>query len=133
MPFWSADSLRIGFFTNDQLRVFDLAAGQPADLTAVSSGRGGTWTSAGDVVFATANAGLTKRDVNGAVATLTSLDSANGETAHGWPSFLPDGRHVIFVVNASQPSRAGIWIASLDDPSQRRRLLASNGQAASAG
>ena len=28
MPFWSTDSARVGFFTNDQLRVFDLAAGQ---------------------------------------------------------------------------------------------------------
>ena len=39
--------------------------------------------------------------------------------SHSWPSFLPDGRHVIFLVSASQPSRSGIWIASLDDPSSR--------------
>ena len=129
MPFWSTDSARVGFFTNDQLRVFDLAAGQAADLTGASSGRGGTWNSAGDLVFATAGTGLTKRDANGSVAALTSLDSANGETSHTWPSFLPDGKHVIFSVTASQPSRAGTWIASLDDPSQRRRLVASTGQA----
>ena len=129
MPFWSVDGSRIGFFTTDHIRVFDLAAGQATDLTAAASGRGGTWNGAGDLVFATANAGLTKRAADGSIAAFTTLDPANGETSHAWPSFLPDGKHVIFFVSASQPARAGIWIASLDNPSQRRRLAASDGQA----
>lgn len=130
MPFWAADGSRIGFFANGKVRAFDLAAGQVVDLADAATPRGGSWNAAGDLVFAPApNAGLMKRDASGSTGAFTTLDPANGETAHAWPSFLPDGKHVIFFVAASQPSRGGIWIAALDDPASRRRLLASDGQA----
>ena len=67
-----------------------------------------------------------RRGASGSIATFTTLDAANGETAHSWPTFLPDGRHVIFLVTAAQASRSGIWIASLDDPASRKRLIASD-------
>ena len=129
LPFWSADGLKIGFFDTARLRVLDRRSGQIVDVAEAASPRGGTWNRAGDLVFATANNGLTKRSADGSIAALTSVDPANGETAHGWPSFLADGKHIIFFVSASEPSRSGIWITSLDDPSQRRRLVASSGQA----
>jgi len=130
MPFWTSDGSKIGFFANNRLRVCDLAGGQPADLAEAPSARGGSWNAAGDVVFAPSSHGtLMRRAANGSIAAFTTLDATNGETSHAWPSFLPDGKHVIFFVSASQPSRSGIWIASLDDPSSRRRLVASDGQA----
>ncbi|HYE86131.1 MAG TPA: hypothetical protein VEA16_07235, partial [Vicinamibacterales bacterium] len=69
----------------------------------------------------------------GTVTPLTTVDSASGETAHGWPAFSADGRHVFFLVTASQPARAGIWTAPLDAPSARRRILAADAQALVAG
>ena len=69
-----------------------------------------------------------RRDAAGSIAALTTLD-CDGETSHTWPSFLPDGRHVIFLVTSSQPARSGIWIASLDDPSARKRLVGADAQA----
>ncbi len=119
MPFWSADGARIGFFANGQLRVVR-SRQRPGRRSrrCVVRHAAATGTRAGDLVFAPSpNAGLMKRDANGSIAALTTLDPASGETSHAWPSFLPDGKHVIFLVSASQPSRAGIWIASLDDPS----------------
>ena len=130
LPFWSADGSKIGFFANGHARVVDLASGQASDLADASSPRGGSWNAAGDLVFApSSNSGLMRRDAERSAIAFTALDAAGGETSHTWPSFLPDGRHVIFFVSASQPSRSGIWIASLDDPSSRRRLVASDGQA----
>jgi eukaryotic-like serine/threonine-protein kinase len=130
LPFWSPDGSRIGFFAAGHLRVLDVGSGQIADIADAASPRGGAWSVSGDLVFsASSAAGLMKRNAGGSITTFTTLDSGNGETSHAWPSFLSDGKHVVFFVNASQPSRAGIWIASLDDPSQRRRLVASNGQA----
>lgn len=129
-PFWDADGSRIGFFADGKLRAFDLSAGTTMELAEAAALRGGTWNAAGDVVFApAANAGLMKRDANGTIGAFTTIDLANGETSHTWPSFLPDGKHVIFYVAASQRSRSGIWIAALDGPAARRRLLASDGQA----
>lgn len=130
VPFWSSDGSKIGFFANGQVRSFDLGSGHATDLAEASSGRGGSWNAAGVLVFAPSpNAGLSKRAETGAITTFTTLDSANGETSHTWPSFLPDGKHVIFSVSATQASRSGIWVASLDDPASRRRLVASEGQA----
>jgi Tol biopolymer transport system component len=129
-PFWAADGTRIGFFANGKVRSFDVAAGQAVDLGDAPAPRGGSWNAAGDLVFApSVNSGLMKRDANGSIAPLTTVDSANGETSHAWPAFAPDGKHVIFYVAASQPSRSGTWITALDNPAARRRLLAADGQA----
>jgi len=128
-PFWSPDGSRIGFFAGGQLRILDLNAGTVASLADSASPRGATWNAAGDIVLApAANGGLIKRAVDGSLAPFTSLNTAAGETAHAWPSFLDDGRHVVFLVVSSDASRAGIWIAALDTPDSRRRLIAADAQ-----
>jgi Tol biopolymer transport system component len=129
-PFWSPDGSKAAFFANGHVRMLDLARGVAADAADAAAGRGGAWNAAGDVIFApAANSGLMRREIAGSLVPFTTLDQAAGETAHAWPSFLPDGRHVIFLVTASQPSRAGIWIAALDAPASRRRLWSSDSQA----
>ena len=128
MPFWSPDMTRVGFFAGGKIRSIDLAGGTTSDLADASAGRGAAWNGPGDLVFAPSpNGPLMRRDASGSITALTTLES--GETSHAWPSFLPDGRHVIFLVTSSQSSRSGIWIASLDDPSSRKRLIGADAQA----
>lgn len=130
MPFWSGDAGKIGFFASGHLRVLDLEGGRASDLAEAPAPRGGAWLPSGDVIFApTANGPLMRRAVSGSITRVTTLDAENGESAHAWPAVLPDGKHVIFLVNASQPSRAGIWIASLDNPASRKRLIGADAQA----
>ncbi|MEO7157865.1 MAG: hypothetical protein ABI039_09905 [Vicinamibacterales bacterium] len=134
IPFWSHDGSQIGFFANTHIRILDLASGQATDVADAPSGHGGTWNAAGDLVFApSANGGLMRRTAAGALTAWTTVEAANGETAHSWPAFLADGTHVIFLVSATQSSRSGIWIAPLEDPAARRRLVASDAQAIVAG
>jgi Tol biopolymer transport system component len=129
-PFWALDGSRIGFFAGGRVRAIDLTSGTVADLAEAPAGRGAAWNAAGDLVFAPSAAGaLMRRAADGSIAAVTTVDKAAGESAHTWPSFLPDGRHVIFLVTAADRSRAGIWIAALDDPASRRRLFASDAQA----
>ena len=128
-PFWSPDGSRVGFFAAGRLRVLDLSNGTVESLGEAPSPRGGAWNAAGDIVFAaSANGGLLKRTPTGSIAPLTALETAAGETSHSWPAFLPDGRHVVFLVSASDRARAGIWITSLDDPAARQRVAASETQ-----
>jgi Tol biopolymer transport system component len=128
MPFWSPDMTRIGFFAAGRIRSIDLASGTTSDLADASAARGAAWNGSGDLVFAPSpNGPLMRRDASGSIAAVTTLEP--GETSHTWPSFLPDGLHVIFLVASSQPSRSGIWIASLDDPSTRKRLIGTDAQA----
>jgi hypothetical protein len=47
--------------------------------------------------------------------------------------FLADGKHVVFLVTAGNRGRAGIWIASIDDPASRTRLVAADTQPVAAG
>ncbi len=129
-PFWSPDGTRIGFFTAGRIRSIDLASGSVTDLAAALTGRGAAWNAAGDLVFAPkGDGGLMRLTRDGLVRNFTTLDAAQGESSHRWPAFLPDGRHVVFFVRATERSRAGIWIAALDDPLSRRRLTAADGQA----
>ena len=126
-PFWSVDGSRIGFFAGGQLRVLDLNAGTVSALADAATPRGATWNATGDIVFAPgANGALMRRVVDGSVAPWSTL--ATAEIAHVWPSFLDDGRHVVFLVTSSDSSRAGIWIAPIDAPESRRRLMAGDTQ-----
>lgn len=133
-PFWSTDGRHLGFFTASRIRSLDLGDGSVTDLADAPAGRGATWNAVGDLVFApSGDGGLMQRTRDGIVRSLTTIDAAQGESSHRWPAFLPDGRHVIFFVQAVARSRAGIWIASVDDPSSRRRLASADGQAIIAG
>ena len=127
MPFWSPDLTRIGFFAAGKLRAIEVASGTVSDLADAPAPRGGAWHRGGAIVFAPAsNGALMRRDTSGSITPLTTLE--NGDTAHTWPSFL-DERHVIYLVASSQSSRAGIWLASLDEAAPAKRLLASDSQA----
>jgi Tol biopolymer transport system component len=52
----------------------------------------------------------------------TTLDTKGGEQWHGWPFFLPDGRHFLYAA-AGDPT-SGVYVGSLDSP-DRTRLLDS--------
>ena len=121
MPFWSPDMARIGFFAGGKIRAIDLAGGTTSDLADAPAGRGAAWNRSGDLVFAPSpNGPLMRRDASGAITALTTLES--GETSHTWPSFLPDGRHVIFLVTVI----AAVAIGNLDRVARRSRPRASD-------
>lgn len=132
-PFWSPDGARVGFLSQGRLHAIDLASGALADLAEAPSGHGGSWNQAGDLVFAGTTGGLQRRAADGALTALTAIDREAGEVAHGWPAFLPDGRHVAYLVTANERSRAGIWVTSLDTPAARTRLASSDAQPIVAG
>ena len=133
-PFWSPDGSRVGFLAEGRLHALDLATGSIADLADAPAGRGGTWNQSGDLVFApNAASGLLRRSADGTITPFTTLDGEAGESAHSWPAFLPDGQHVAYLVTASERSRAGIWIASLQDPASRTRVSSSDAQPVIAG
>ena len=133
-PFWSPDEARVGFLSGGRVRAIHLASGAVTDLAEVTSGRGGTWNSAGDLVFAPdGTSGLMRRSADGTIAPLTPVDREAGEQGHSWPAFLPDGRHVAYLVTARERTRAGIWLTSLDNPATRTRLADSDAQPVIAG
>ncbi len=63
----------------------------------------------------------------GAPGPVTRLDATKGEINHAWPSFLPDGRHFLFTVYATEPANAGVFIGSLDSPRRWSRQVTGTG------
>lgn len=129
-PFFSPDSKWIGFQSPSGLMKIGVGGGAVVRIgdTGPNPGRGATWS--GDtIVFGEINTGLFSVPADGsrAPAPLTTLDDARDERTHRWPSFLPDGRTVLFMVQhrGRDYDDADIEAVSLD--TGRRTLLVRGG------
>ena len=80
--------------------------------------RGGTWNRAGVIVFSAGAGSALYRLSAGGAAMPVPADGVNEERQ--WPSFLPDGRHIVYFGRRKAP---GIYVASLE--SGDATLLAS--------
>ena len=117
-PFWSPDSLRVGFFAEGRLKTIDLAASTVQTLCDAASGFGGTWNQDGVIVFAPGITGPLYRvaAAGGTPVVITKPLPSSTQSQH-WPFFLPDGKHFLYFVNWSGPSnlqRNGLYVGSLD-------------------
>ena len=101
-PFWSPDGQRLAFFTDDKLKVVDVAGGPVQTVSDVSNpagGAGASWSRAGTIVFARRVGGLMKVPAAGGdPSPATVVDPASGDGSHLFPSFLPDGRRFLLPV-----------------------------------
>jgi len=113
-PFWSPDSLSIGFFASGKLKKVDVAGGPAVTLCDAPDGRGGAWSRTGVIVFApTLATGLQQVSAGGGTpAPATILDAATQAISHKWPQFLPDGEHFLYW-NQAAPGSTGIYVTSL--------------------
>jgi eukaryotic-like serine/threonine-protein kinase len=88
--------------------------------------RGGTWSSNGTILFASAALGvdgLFRVPATGGEPTLaTRLDLSTQEATHRWPRFLPDGRHFLYNIRSGKPQNSGIYVGCLDS-NEKKRIL----------
>ena len=124
LPFWSPDSRSVGFFSSGKLRTIRIEGGPPSEVCAVGNGRGATWNKDNVIVFSpAADAPLLRVDAAGGTPTpVTALDPPR-ENSHRMPSFLPDGRHFLFLAGGQAPSGGIAWhvkVGSLDSKNTSR-------------
>ncbi len=127
-PFWSPDSKSVGFFADGKLKTIGLAGGPAVTICDAPSPRGGAWSRAGVIVFASPERGGLQQvsSAGGTPKPATTLDPATMETSHRWPQFLPDGEHFLYYsqVTVSVGSGAnGVFVTSLG--STTRTLVVS--------
>ena len=98
LPFWSADSRRIGFFSHGKLRIISATGGRAETLADTPGARGGTWNASNVIVFAPDAEGPLYRisATGGKPEPVTTLDATRKEVAHRFPAFLPDGKHFLY-------------------------------------
>ena len=125
-PFWSPDSRSIAFFAQTKLKRVDAAGGPPRDLADVIVGRGGAWSSTGVILYSSRPLGVLLQlpESGGEPRPATSLDDTRGEAGHGFPKFLPDGRHFIYLAMSARAEQSAIRLGSLDSPSSKVLLHA---------
>ena len=117
-PFWSHDSQHIAFFANGALKRIAASGGEASVIAEVGNGAGGTWNTAGVIVFARLDGPLMRiAAAGGRAEPLTTFDKALAETHHVYPTFLPDGEHFVFYVNSQE---RGLYVGSLGSATKTR-------------
>jgi eukaryotic-like serine/threonine-protein kinase len=125
-PFWSPDSKSVAFFAGSKLQRFDLAVGTLETICGECSGRSGTWSPDGRILFGRFGSGLLQVAASGGTpAPFTTLDAARGESAHVWPQILPGGKFLYYAGGTAEKpeTSSGVFAASLSRPSERVKLL----------
>jgi serine/threonine protein kinase len=121
-PFWAPDSQSIGFFADGKIRRIDLRSGSVQTVCDAPylGGMSATW-GADDVILFTQTGGLFRAPASGGTPLLAVADSSTpgDRNQRQNPSFLPDGRHFVYVTSRTKTEDSEICIATLESPDAR--------------
>jgi Tol biopolymer transport system component len=115
-PFWSPDSRFLGFSVGVELKKIEVAGGPPQTLCTSPTAVGtGAWSKDNVILFGgKPNGPLRRVSAAGGIPTeVTAIDPKRGETYQVIPTFLPDGKHFVYLITGS-PEVTGIYVGSLD-------------------
>jgi hypothetical protein len=91
---------------------------------------GGAWNAEGVLLYGVAG-GIARIAADGTGHSLvTTIDRTAGDYQHGWPEFLPDGKHFIYIIRSRVPARSGLYLGSLESPSLRKWIMPAYSRAA---
>jgi eukaryotic-like serine/threonine-protein kinase len=118
LPFWSPDGGKLAFFAQGQLKTIAVAGGSSHAIARAPLPRGGSW-SRDDVILFTAEPNMPPRRVPAAGGDATPVPFAATSTVgfFAFPTFLPDGRHYLFMAVSGPGLEASgfpIRLGSLD-------------------
>jgi eukaryotic-like serine/threonine-protein kinase len=120
--FWSPDSEVMGFVTLDgKLKKVSVNGGPAQTLVSgVTPIRSGAWGRDGIILLGSGAPIRRVPDNGGALVDVTKKIEAQSRLA---AQFLPDGRHFLYFVTGVSSEADGIYVASLEDDAQGKRLL----------
>jgi Tol biopolymer transport system component len=128
-PFWSSDGRFIGFASSGKLRKVDTSGGSPQPISDVTVLRGATWGPAGDILFSPSDREPIYRVLpsGGPPTPVTKLDPAR-EYSHRWPSFLPDGKHFLYLAQTfgTAQERGRIYAGTLGSNAVKLIVVANS-------
>lgn len=128
-PFFSPDGRWLGFFADGKLKKIAVDGGAAVTLCDAPSGRGGTWSEDGSIVFAPdiRSALFVVSSSGGTPEMLTTLDVAAGEATERWPQYLPGGKAVVFTSDTHGGDYEDAEITAYSISSKQRKKLLSGG------
>src|ERR1700722_2225395 len=126
-PFWSPDGQSLGFFADGKLKKVSLSGGPVQTLCDAPTGRGGSWSRDGVILFTPSGhlgVGLYRISASGGAPTqITVPDKSLNEDSHRWPYFLPDGVHYLYsaIHLSGRRDLSSVYLGSLN--SNEKRLV----------
>ncbi len=117
-PFWSPDSRFIAFFSDGKLKKIDSSGGPPMTLCeARGDYPSGSWGSEHSILFAAATQLFISlvAEGGGAPSVVLKADASRQERAVKFPSFLPDGRHFLYLAASPTEKRPYLRLASISE------------------
>jgi eukaryotic-like serine/threonine-protein kinase len=120
--FWSPDGREIAFFGEGKLKRVSPDGGPVQTICESGSGFHGTWTRDGSIYFTSEFGGpiVSVPASGGTPHAITAIDASQGEVAHFHPSFLPDGRHFVFVARNGDPEKTVAVLGEVGSKQVRR-------------
>jgi Tol biopolymer transport system component len=124
-PFWAPDGNSVGFFADGKLKTVSIANGTIEEICDAPSGRGGSWSPLGVIVF-TPNiyAPLMRVADSGGTPTPAVKVPANvSRPLYRNPHFFPDGKRFFYTTgDQTTLGRAMLKVGSLDGDLDRKVL-----------
>ena len=115
-PFWSPDSKFIGFTAGGKLKKVSVSGGPAQTICDAPTGYDGSWGKNGDILFDGGGADPISRvsAAGGVAAGAVPADSGGA----GWPHFLPDGRHFLYLVLKSSGNE--MWVGDVRSSARKK-------------
>ncbi|MEK7329965.1 MAG: hypothetical protein AAB113_04110, partial [Candidatus Eisenbacteria bacterium] len=129
-PFWSPDSRFLAYIAEGKLRKVPIAGGPPVTLADTPGGWDGSWGT-GDLILFDGGPTDSIRGVpasGGTVRGFTRFDRAADESQQGWPFFLPDGKHFLYVSSRGAAVSQGTITIGTVDSDETRTLGETDGR-----
>ncbi|MBX7183914.1 MAG: serine/threonine-protein kinase [Vicinamibacteria bacterium] len=112
-PFWSPDSKWIAFTGGGKLRKVAISGGPPQTICDTQTGSDGSWSKDGVILFdGQDNDPVWRVDAGGGVPKI-EIPQTKESGVVGWPAFLPDGRHYLYMSSLTADSPT-LMVRSLD-------------------
>ena len=120
-PFWSPDSRFLGFVADGKLKKIDVTGGPPTKICDVPTGVDGSWSPEGVILLDGTGTDPIYRvpAAGGTPVVAAKADPSRKEIQIGWPEFLPDGRHFIYMAINQKADQSAYRIGSLDSNETR--------------
>jgi eukaryotic-like serine/threonine-protein kinase len=115
-PFWSPDGRYVAFAAGGKLKKIDVSGGPPQTLADVPTGSDGSWSPDGVILLdGRGNDPILRIPAAGGVPKPeVAPDPAKNLVSVGWPEFLPDGKHFLYVSGPTRPEDSQLVVRNLE-------------------